>query len=155
MVGVVRFQQATDAVDEAVAERLGINRTDLRCVGIVLERGPVAAGQLAEAAGLSRGATTTAIDRLARAGYVRRVPDARDRRGVRVAATASGEARVAELYGPIGAAGRAALDAYDDAQLAVLDDFLRRGHALQTEHAARIRARAPPAGRGAAGTEPS
>jgi DNA-binding MarR family transcriptional regulator len=145
MAGVVRFQQATDAVDETAAERLGVNRTDLRCLGSVSERESLSAGELAEAAGLSRGATTTAIDRLERAGYVRRVRDDRDRRSVRVEATPLARARIAELYDPIGRAGRAALEAYDEAQLTLLADFLRRGHALQREHALRIRSAAPPA----------
>jgi DNA-binding MarR family transcriptional regulator len=138
MAGVVAFQQATDAVDEAVAARLGVNRTDLRCLGVVLGRGALTAGQLAEAAGLSRGATTTAIDRLERAGYVRRTRGDRDRRSVRVVVTPLAEARADELYGPIGRAGRAELERYGDAELALLADFLRRGRELQMAHVARI-----------------
>jgi DNA-binding MarR family transcriptional regulator len=142
MVGVVRFQQATDAVDDAVAERLGVNRTDLRCLGVLAGRGPVSAGELAAAAELSPGATTTAVDRLARAGYVRRVRDRHDRRSVRVVATPLARERLAELYDPVGAAGRRVLEEYGDAELALFADFLRRGHDLQVEHAGRIRAAA-------------
>jgi hypothetical protein len=62
------YQRDTDAFDEAVAERLGVNRTDLRCLDVLVE----GAGQgrqltpkeLAEASQLSPSAITTVLDRL-------------------------------------------------------------------------------------------
>src|ERR1700733_11041636 len=70
---------------QAVAGRLGINSTDLECLDLV-ERGPVAAGALAGATGLTTGAITGVIDRLERAGFVRREADSADRRKVLVRA---------------------------------------------------------------------
>ena len=70
------FQRSTDAFDDAVADRLGLNRTDLRCLDWLFD-GPKSAGQLAAATGLSSAATTTLVDRLERRGLVR----ARLRRG--------------------------------------------------------------------------
>src|SRR5947207_14950505 len=84
---VAEFQSAADLVDEAAAARLGVNRTDLRCLGLLSVRGPLSAGQLARASGLSPAATTTALDRLERAGYARRVAHPGDRRGVLVELT--------------------------------------------------------------------
>ena len=46
---VKAFQDATDAFDEAAAQWLGINRTDLRCLGIIAERGPVSVGDVGKA----------------------------------------------------------------------------------------------------------
>lgn len=142
---VAEFQSAVDVVDEAAAERLGVNRTDLRALGMLVRRGPMTAGELAEACGLSRGAMTTAIDRLERADYARRARDLRDRRSVRVEATPRARRLATELYGPIGEAGMARLRRYSDEELALLRDFLRAGRRLQEEHAARIRAERPPA----------
>ena len=65
------FQDATDEVDEAVADRLLLNRTDLRCLSVLSRVGAMSAGALATAAGLTRGAMTTALDRLETAGFVR------------------------------------------------------------------------------------
>ena len=141
---VAEFQSAVDVVDEAAAERLGVNRTDLRVLGMLVRRGPMTAGQLAQACGLSRGAMTTAIDRLDRAGYARRVRDLRDRRSVRVKITPRARRLCTELYGPISDAGMARLRRYSDEELALLRDFLRAGRRLQEEHAARIRAKRPP-----------
>ena len=142
---VAEFQSAVDVVDEAAAERLGLNRTDLRVLGMLDRRGPMTAGRLAGACGLTPGAMTTAIDRLERAGYARRVRDLRDRRSVRVEVTPRARRLCTELYGPIGEAGMARLRRYSDVELALLRDFLRAGRRLQEEHAARIRAKRPPA----------
>ena len=53
---VRRSQNATDRFDQAVAETIGINRTDLRCLDVIQREWPVAAGRLAEQTGLTTGA---------------------------------------------------------------------------------------------------
>src|SRR6266581_3374719 len=57
-------QNLTDAFDQFVADSMGINRTDYRCMDILERSGPMTAGQLAEAAHLSTGAVTALLDRL-------------------------------------------------------------------------------------------
>ena len=69
-----------DIADQAVADYLGINRTDARCLDIIGRLGGVSAGRLARESGLSTGAVTTVLDRLERAGYARRTSDPGDRR---------------------------------------------------------------------------
>ena len=64
---------------QAVADRLGMNSTDLECLDHI-SRGPVTAGRLAKLTGLTTGAITGVIDRLERAGLARRRRDADDRR---------------------------------------------------------------------------
>ena len=137
---VAELQAATDQMDEAVAQRLGINRTDLRCLGLLFARGPLSAGQLAAASGLSPGAATTALDRLERAGYALRTRGAQDRRSVLVELTALARQRIEESYGPVGTEGRQLLELYTDDELRFLSAFLRDGHALQVKHAALLRA---------------
>jgi len=136
---VAELQTATDQMDEAVAQRLGVNRTDLRCLGLLFARGPLSAGQLAAASGLSPGAATTALDRLERAGYAVRTRGAHDRRSVLVEMTPVARQRIEELYGPVGEEGRRLLERYSDEELRFLSAFLRDGLALQAKHAALIR----------------
>ncbi|WP_246083086.1 MarR family winged helix-turn-helix transcriptional regulator [Nonomuraea diastatica] len=64
------------------ASVLGMHPTDLFALGVVELHGPLGAGELSERTGLSTGATTRLIDRLQRAGQLRRVPDPADRRRV-------------------------------------------------------------------------
>lgn len=132
-------QTETHEVDEAAAAQLGINRTDLRCLGIVLEHEPISASMIAKNAGLTRGAMTTALDRLERAGLVRRIDDPLDRRGVNVEATLSAKKAVRDIWGPIRTDGLALLKEYGDEEIELLDRFFDEYRSLQHSHAERIR----------------
>ncbi len=134
-----RFQDASGAVDEAAAELMGVNLTDLRCLSRLHAAGPSTTGDLAAAAGLTRGAMTTAIDRLERAGYVARVRGEADRRTVLVELTPEAHGLVERIWGPIATAGRAVLSRYSPAELALLADALREARELQEREVERIR----------------
>ena len=137
---VQAFQDATDEIDEAVAQRLRLNRTDLRCLGVVSRAGPTTASALAAAAGLTRGAMTTALDRLEQSGFVTRVWSQEDRRSVRVELTANAYREIGVLYAPLGRDGAALLEKYNVAELAAVLRYLEDGERLQRAHAHRIRA---------------
>jgi DNA-binding MarR family transcriptional regulator len=143
--GVRAYQRSTDALDDAVAAHLGINRTDLRCLDWLFD-GPLAAGQLAEAAGLSSAAMTTLIDRLEAKGYVRRVRATDDRRKVLVEMTEHCRQVLGQLYGPIVVDGFTLLDRFSEADLALLRDYLAASRDLTDRHAARIRGLPPEPG---------
>lgn len=132
------LQQSFDAFDEAAAGRLGINRTDLRALDVVLGRGPVTVGELTAALRLSPAATTTVVDRLERAGLVARTRDAANRRRVLVEATEAARAAERSIYRPVGEAGLRALTRYDHRQLETIVDFLTTARAVQQEHAERV-----------------
>jgi DNA-binding MarR family transcriptional regulator len=112
----------------AMAERAGINSTDLECLDVILLRGPLTAGALAEATGLTTGAITGVIDRLERAGYARRERDAVDRRKVMVRALPAIEEKLMPLARPMERATTAVLQSYGDDELALLLGFLTRAH---------------------------
>jgi DNA-binding MarR family transcriptional regulator len=139
MQAVAAFQDATDLVDEAAATALGLNRTDLRCLGILGRGGAMTAGQLAKAAGLSPGAATTAVDRLARAGYARRIRDIGDRRRVTVEPTPAAQTAVERIWGPIGQESYERLEKRTTAELEAIRTFLEEGTSMQGRHAERIR----------------
>jgi DNA-binding MarR family transcriptional regulator len=143
MEAVAAFQDATDRLDESAAERLGLNRTDLRCLGVLVRAANATAGELAAAAGLSPGAATTAVDRLVTAGYARRASDPDDRRRVLVQATPTARKRAGEIWGPIEQESVRRLSRRSDAQLRTIHDFLEEGRGLQVEHAERIRRQRP------------
>ena len=133
-----RYQRETDALDQALADRLGLNRTDLRCVDLLLEQ-PRSPKELADAAGLSQSAMTTALDRLERMGYARRVRDDPDRRRLRVHLTPDLLALIGELFGPFAAEAAAEAERYSEAELELLTHFFTGGSARRARHAQRIR----------------
>ena len=77
------YQRSVDAFDEAAAIYLGVNRTDMRCLDVLLEQGQATPGYLADALGLTTGSITAMLDRLEKLGYVERRPDPGDRRRIR------------------------------------------------------------------------
>ncbi|TYB60568.1 winged helix-turn-helix transcriptional regulator [Nonomuraea sp. PA05] len=138
-VAVMQLQNVSDAVDEAAATRLGINRTDMRCMGCVFAMGPLTAGELAAAARLSPSAATIAIDRLARAGYAERVRDEHDRRRVTVVPTPKAEYVARMVWGQLSEEDEAGLADYSEEQLILIRDFLRATVSRHARQADRIR----------------
>jgi DNA-binding MarR family transcriptional regulator len=134
-----RYQQGTDALDQAASELLGINRTDARCIDIVLQRGGLSAGELAVAAGLSPGAVTTALDRLERAGYARRVRDSEDRRRVLVEPTERIGELAEQVYGPLRDKGAGLIAGFSDRQIKAITEFLEGAAKLQLDRANEVR----------------
>jgi DNA-binding MarR family transcriptional regulator len=132
-------QNAVDEIDEAAAAYLGVNRTDLRCLDILERAGPMPAGRLAAESGLSSGAMTAVLDRLERAGLVRRTRGERDRRSVMAEITEEAVRRATDIYGPIGEQAVAQLRRYSDEELAFILDFLEQGRDLALGHARRVR----------------
>lgn len=122
----------------AAAERMGVNATDLECLGAI-QRGPATAGQLAVATGLTTGAITGVIDRLERAGFAKRVADESDRRKVLVQMTPDAMARAAPLFEPMRRATAQALSHYKDEELALILDFLTRAQGASLEVLAKLR----------------
>jgi DNA-binding MarR family transcriptional regulator len=75
-------EMSTEAVifHQALADELGLHITDHKCMDIIHRFGAMPAGRLGEMTGLTTGAITGMIDRLEKAGYVRRTNDPKDRR---------------------------------------------------------------------------
>ena len=143
---------AIDAFDEAIAHRLAMSRTDLRCFDLLERRGTMTAGRLAEASGLSTGAVTFLLDRMEAAGFVRRRRDATDRRRVLVEIVPEAGRRAHGLHEPMINDMRALAQSYSIEQLAVVRDFLRDARRVYEAHAPPLRAGNPVSLRQAAGT---
>ena len=139
LVNEVRASQsAVDQMDDAACRALGINRTDGRCLDVIDREGPLTAGRLAEASGLTTAAVTAVLDRLERTGYARRVGDPGDRRRVLVEMTPLARERAAEIWGPLGDF-RSELGRYTGEQLELLLAFHRRARELNERRAVEVR----------------
>jgi DNA-binding MarR family transcriptional regulator len=133
------FQARVDAFDELAAARLGVNRTDLRCVEILMAQHTASPGELGPALGLTTGGVTAMLIRLERLGYLRRVPHPDDGRKVIVQVTDEVLQQVAELYVPIAEGGHRLLGAYSDAEVELLTGFLRAVRELYDGNLERVR----------------
>jgi DNA-binding MarR family transcriptional regulator len=137
------FGDAADAVRQAAAARLGVNRTDFRILTSLRSGEPVSAGALATEAGLSPAATTEAVQRLVARGLLERGTDPQDRRRAVITITPGAAAELGSLFGPISDDGHALLRGYTTAELELLIGFLEVGRRLQLAGAERMRANDP------------
>jgi DNA-binding MarR family transcriptional regulator len=123
---------------QAVAQRLGINPSDLECLDLVVMSGGVTAGQLAEATGLTTGAITGVVDRLEAGGFVMRDRDSVDRRKIYVRAVPTKTRGANPFYGPLEEAFNAMMQSYTEEQLELLVEFLTRSHELMVRQTTRV-----------------
>jgi DNA-binding MarR family transcriptional regulator len=132
--------------NQAIADRLGLGITDLHCTNLLAIEGPMTAGRLAVLMGITTGAVTGVLDRLERAGMVRREPDPADRRRVIARLVPEGMERVAAEYAAIAAAVATLYAGYDEGQLALLTDYATRSAELTQAITARLRSEVEPPG---------
>jgi len=137
------FQQlsmATILFHQAVADKLGMNVTDHKCVGILLRASAMTAGELADCTGLTTGAITGVIDRLEKAGFVKRARDANDRRRVVIEPNVK---RIEKAIGPLfESMARSAMElcsTYSTEELAVIRDFTVRSRQMAIEETRKLR----------------
>ncbi len=100
----------------------------------------ISASRLAELSGLTSGAITGVLDRLERAGLLRREADPTDRRRTLVRGVPGREADFRETYGPIEEAIEAVRDRLDARQQAGLDAFITGAADAFEQATARLRA---------------
>jgi DNA-binding MarR family transcriptional regulator len=124
-------------MSEAIARHAGLRPADLEVLGVIEQHGPLTAGQLGQATGLSPAAVTGLIDRLERAGVAARRHDTGDRRRVLVE-VAPGAAPIAALYRDIERDALAVLRHRSPEELAAVAGFLRDMNELGLRHVARL-----------------
>jgi DNA-binding MarR family transcriptional regulator len=125
---------------QAIATKLGINVTDTRCFELMSRyaRGPLTAGDIARASGLTTGAVTGILDRLEKAGLVERFRDASDRRKVFVRPCLEALQRVARLYEGLAAASLKHASGYSTKDLELVQDYLEGSLKILREQAAKF-----------------
>ncbi|MEU8797903.1 MarR family transcriptional regulator [Spirillospora sp. NPDC048819] len=124
-----RSTMFTVLLHHATASKAGMNVTDAQCVNALSLDGPQTPGRLAQLMGITTGGAITAvIDRLEKAGYVRRTRDPDDRRRVIVELVEENVAEFARYFEPIRRLFRDRLDGYTDEQVAFLLDWIRRNN---------------------------
>ena len=132
------FISAADAVNQIIAERMGVNRTDHRVLEVLNRRGAMTAGDLARAAHLTTGAVTAVVDRLEDVGFVRRVRDTDDRRRVLIERTPESTRTAMRYYQPFMVATFDSMTKYSAEQLETVRDFMRGAAELSEEYAERL-----------------
>ena len=145
MIGIVGRKHSTSVVlfHSAVAEKLGLNVTDYKCIDIIFQRGSMTAGQLAEITGLTTGSITAVLDRLEKSGFIKRVADPKDRRKVLLEPNPERFAGSEAVFEGFIEGLDQLLSRYNDDELATILDFMSASIDLYDEQTVKLRRKKP------------
>ena len=136
-----------ELLGQAFAGRHRLHPTDLHALLAVMRAdtagAPLTPGRLGTRLGLSTGATTALVDRLERAGHVRRSRESTDRRRVTLRQAENAGRVGAAFFGPLGDRVDVVLQDFDDAELAATARFLSAMNALVADYRAELAADRP------------
>jgi MarR family transcriptional regulator, organic hydroperoxide resistance regulator len=93
-----KFIAASIFFNTQAAEKAGLGLTDMQMLHMLQLYGPSTPSRLASWTGLSSGGITVAVDRLEKAGYLRREPNPADRRSLLITLIANRLHKVAAMY---------------------------------------------------------
>jgi DNA-binding MarR family transcriptional regulator len=113
-------------LNHRVGAQLELKDVDLDCLDLISRHGPLSPSALARRAGLHPATMTGIIDRLERGGWVARGRDPSDRRAVVVRSLRDRTAEVFRLFAGMNGLMDQICAGYDEAELELLADFLRR-----------------------------
>ena len=140
-----RHSTATVLFHHALADRLGLGPTDLKCLDLLHERAPMTASELAAITGLTSGAITGVVARLERTGRLRREPHPHDRRKQVLRPTPEAAREIQQVFDALPDAGEL-LEGFDTDQLAAIAEYLTRATDLAYRRGALLRAQVLAAG---------
>lgn len=110
---------------DAVAKKLGISATDLKCFRLVEMLGPMTAADLAAETGLTAATLSVVVDRLVGKAYLFREQDQTDRRRWTLRAAPDASKLVYDAYAMHGERVEDLLASYTDADFDVVIQFLQ------------------------------
>ena len=116
-----------------IGERLGVNATDMECLGVILFKGLTTPSELAQYTGLSSGATTAMLDRLEKSELIARRPNPNDRRSIHIVLVQETAAKLAPWFASLREAQDQIVSRYSEPELELLADFFTRSVTMWEE----------------------
>jgi DNA-binding MarR family transcriptional regulator len=127
--------RAAAEVDRALARRLGLRPLDHAAMGHVMGAGsPLGPNELSARLGISTGSATELVDRLERAGHLRRERDPRDRRRTGLQPTDAAVGQILGELAPLVTALDDLAGEFTGEQLDLVVRYLRRAAGLLRDH---------------------
>ena len=126
---VRRFIAGAILFNLKVADEVGLNGTDMQCLNLLELQGSATPGEFARWAFLTTGGVTVVLDRLEKAGYIRREPNPRDRRSSIIRPILSKFRKLQPHYQSKGEALAQALSTYTEDELKLILDFFQKTNA--------------------------
>ena len=121
-----------------IGEMLGVNATDMECLGVIFFKGVATPSELAQYTGLSSGATTAMLDRLEKSELIARRPNPKDRRSTHIVLVQETAAKLAPLFASLRSAQDKIVSSYSEPELELLADFFTRSVMMWEEERAKL-----------------
>ncbi len=129
-----KYSDTSILLHEAISRKAGLSGTDHKYLGLLIENGPMTAGELSMRTGLTGGAITGLIDRLEKKKLAKREFDKEDRRKVFIVAN---EANAMELLTPLfkelQQKTTKLLSSYSDTQLEIIKKYMLESTLVMNE----------------------
>jgi DNA-binding MarR family transcriptional regulator len=139
IVGARQYGISTVLFRHMVGERLGVNVTDMECLGLLFHKELATPSELARYTGLSSGATTAMLDRLENSGLIERRPNPNDRRGTLIVLAKSGSDKVAPWFTSVRQAQNTLVSSYSEEELQIISDFFERSTQMWEEERKKLK----------------
>ena len=110
----------------AIARKLGLSITEAECLSFLAVKGTSTPTEISRYTGLTTGSTTTMLDRLEKANYLKRKPNPNDRRGVIIEISSKWGQTAGMLVKDLVAAHAELIHSYTPEEQRVIADFLTR-----------------------------
>ena len=128
-----QFIAGTILFNQKIADQLGFRLTDMQCMNVLELLGPSTPKQLAQHTGLTTGGVTVMLDRLQKAGFVRRSPHPTDRRSILVSVNPKKVKAIHAHYDKVNDATVAILSELPEQELVIAAKFLARLNQVRVE----------------------
>ncbi len=127
-----KFIAASIFFNARAAESAGLGLTDMQMLNVLHLNGPSTPSYLAAGTGLSSGGVTVALDRLQKAGFIRREPNPADRRSLLVALVPTRLRKLNSMYQDVEKETRSLLATLPEQDLKTVVRFFETLHAVES-----------------------
>jgi DNA-binding MarR family transcriptional regulator len=139
-----RYAVEAQHIGHAFANLHGLNATDLQALVAVMDAemlgDPITPSRLGEQLNLSSGSVTALLDRLERAGHIRRSRDTADRRRILLHYADRGAALAMQFFQPLGSRTDRVMAEFSEDELEVVHRFMAAMGASVRQHRDYLRA---------------
>ncbi len=133
VIEIRKFIAAAIFFNTQAADKVGLGLTDMQMMHILALYGASTPTRLAALTGLSSGGVTVALDRLEKAGYVRRKPNPTDRRSLLVSLVPARLQKLAGMYEGVESETRRKLATLPQRDLKAVVRFFETLSAVRTD----------------------
>jgi DNA-binding MarR family transcriptional regulator len=129
-----KYSDASVLMHEAISRKAGLSGTDHKYLGLIIDKGPLTAGELSQLTGLSTPGITVLIDRLEKKKLAKREYDKNDRRKVIIVGNAENAKKLlSPLFKELQEKTTELLRTYSASDLKIIEGYFLEASELMNE----------------------